>query len=281
MEQRLGGCRRHSQRDQCHNYDQSRSVDGILSSSLSDTTIPPALYKMYQIKIQFGFGDVCRQNNKNAQDLRVEHGHGAGFLGKTMCLLLALCYLGAGRQFASAANVMNYGADGNDYFQFTTPVMAFDKASGFTTLITFAMHVDVDGMLEIGGGPVCSNGVYIGPSNWGTIVNTLKMPPTTVTRYEVCVGGWLDTSYDNIKSLLQSQGTGASSMLYKNFQALKNAVPGIDAINDDDEKTYDLTSSVSFANLLGGLGFKFTMVPYTQQSFWVNLNNAVTNCDYI
>ena len=200
----------------------------------------------------------------------------------TVCALsAALFHTGVNLQPASAANAMNYGADGNDYFQFTTPSMAFDKASGFTTLITFAMHVDVDGTLEIGGGPVCSNGVYIGPNNWGSLVNTLKTPPTTVTRYEVCIGGWLDTSYDNVKSLVQSQGTGASSMLYKNFWALKNAVPEIDAINDDDEKTYDLSSSVSFANLLGGLGYKFTLVPYTQQSFWVSLNNAITNCDNI
>ncbi|HEV2329882.1 MAG TPA: DUF642 domain-containing protein, partial [Verrucomicrobiae bacterium] len=85
----------------------------------------------------------------------------------------------------------------------------------------------------------------------------------------------------NIESLADSQGTGPTSILYKNFQALKNAVPGIDAINDDDEQTYDLNSSTSFANMLGGLGYKFTMVPYENQSFWVNLKNGITNCDYI
>jgi fructan beta-fructosidase len=184
-------------------------------------------------------------------------------------------------QFVSSANVMNYGADGNDYFQFSTPSMAFDKASGFTTLVAFAMHVDADGTLEIGGGPVCSNGVYIGPSNWVALVNTLKTSPTTVNRYEVGIGGWLDTSYDNVKSLVQSQGAGPGSILFRNFQALKNAVPGIDAINDDDEKTYDLGSTVSFANMLGSLGYKFTTAPYTAQSFWVYLNNSITNCDYI
>src|SRR5215475_488511 len=202
--------------------------------------------------------------------------------GLCWAILLAVALqLSAGLRFASAANVMNYGADGNDYFQFTTPSMAFDKATGFTTLITFAMHVDTDGTLEIGGGPVCTNGVYVGPSNWASLISTVKTPPTTVTRYEVCIGGWLDTSYDNIKSLVASQGTVPSSVLYRNFQALKTAVPGIDAINDDDEQTYDLTSSVSFANMLGALGYKFTTAPYTSQSFWVNLNNSVTNCDYI
>ena len=195
-------------------------------------------------------------------------------------VMLGLFLMAVHPQRVSAANVMNYGADGNDYFQFTTPSMACDKASGFTTLITFAMHVDADGTLEIAG-VACTNGVYVGPTNWNTLLTTLKTPPTTVTRYEVAIGGWQDTSYDNIKSLINSQGNGPTSMLYKNFQALKNAVPGIDAFNDDDEKTYDVSSTTNFANMLGGLGFKFTTVPYTQQAFWVKVNNAVTNCDYI
>lgn len=194
-------------------------------------------------------------------------------------LVLSLLLMIGG--WAHASNIMNYGADGNDYFQFTTPSMAFDKASGFTTLITFAMHVNPDGTLVIGGNVACTNGIYTGPANWSSLINTLKSPPTTVTRYEVAIGGWQDTSYNNIKSLIATNGTGPGSILYRNFQALKNAVSGIDAINDDDELTYDLHSSTNFADMLGILGFKFTTVPYTQQSFWVNLNNAVTNCDYI
>jgi autotransporter-associated beta strand protein len=197
-----------------------------------------------------------------------------------MAAMLACFFLLSHRTNAEFV-AMNYGADGNDYFQFTNPSMTFDKASGFTTLITFAMHVDADGTLQLGGGPVCSNGVYIGPSNWGALVATLKTPPTTVTRYEVCIGGWTDTSFDNIKSIVAAQGVGPSSILYKNFQALKNAVPGIDAINDDDEQTYHLSSRTNFANMLGGLGYKYTLVPYTAQSFWVNLKNNITNCDYV
>src|SRR5215469_12911004 len=78
------------------------------------------------------------------------------------CLVLACS------QDAPAMVVMNYGADGNDYYQFTNPSMAFDKASGFTTLITFGIHVNPDGTLMIGGGACASNGVYVGPSNWGS-----------------------------------------------------------------------------------------------------------------
>jgi autotransporter-associated beta strand protein len=195
-------------------------------------------------------------------------------------MILILAFMANCRGLAEFV-AMNYGADGNDYFQFTNPSMAFDKASGFTTLITFGIHVNPDGTLMIGGSACASNGVYVGPSNWGSLVTTLKTPPTTVNRYEVLIGGWQDTSYNNIKSLVNAQGTGSGSILYKNFQALKNAVPGIDAINDDDESTYDLGSSTSFANMLGGLGYKFTLVPYTQQSFWVRLKSNVTNCDYV
>jgi starvation-inducible outer membrane lipoprotein len=142
------------------------------------------------------------------------------------------------------------------------------------------MHVNADGTLIIAG-VACTNGVYVGPTNWGSLVATLKTAPTTVTRYEVAIGGWEDDSYVNIESLINSQGTGPGSILYRNFQALKKAVLGIDAINDDDELNYDLNSSTSFANMLGKLGFKFTMVPYQNQSFWVDLKNNVTNCDYI
>ena len=196
-----------------------------------------------------------------------------------MGIILALLQMAANPSRAAAV-VMNYGADGNDYFQFSNPTMAVDKASGFTTLITFAMHVNSDGTLIIGG-VACTNGVYVGPTNWGSLVATLKTAPTTVTRYEVAIGGWEDTSFVNIESAINSQGTGPNSILYKNFLALKKAVPGIDAINDDDELNYDLKSSTNFANLLGKLGYKFTMVPYQNQSFWVSLKNDITNCDYI
>ncbi len=201
-------------------------------------------------------------------------------LSRGACLLLLL-KIANPQQCAAAGNVMNYGADGNDYYQFTTPSMAFDKASGFTTLITFGIHVNADGTLMIGGGACATNGLYTGPANWGSLVATLKTPPTTGTRYEALIAGWQDTSFANIKSLVNSQGTGPASILYKNFQALKKAVPGIDAIDDDDEAAYDLSTSTKFATMLGGLGYKFTMVPYENQSFWVNLKNSITNCDYI
>jgi hypothetical protein len=45
-------------------------------------------------------------------------------------VVLFLCLAAVGSRRASAAVVMNYGADGNDYFQFTTPSMSRCRKPG-------------------------------------------------------------------------------------------------------------------------------------------------------
>jgi hypothetical protein len=176
-----------------------------------------------------------------------------------------------------------YGADGNDFYRFTgASSVASLKTSGWNTLFLFAASVQANGDIVAGGSTLASNGVYLGDPNWRGNIAALKSPPTTVYRYEVTVGGWGDRSYDNIKALVGAQGTGPGSILYRNFQALKNAVPGIDAINDDDEQTYDISSSTAFGRMLNGLDMKLTQAPYLNQSFWVQLkNNLGAGCDVV
>jgi hypothetical protein len=176
-----------------------------------------------------------------------------------------------------------YCADGNDCYQFSgASTFANLKESGWNVLFVFAFSVQASGDITAGSTPIVQNGVYVGDPSWGSNVAALKTPPTTVTRYEVTVGGYGDTSYSNIESLVASQGTGSGSILYKNFQALKTAVPGIDAINDDDEQTYDVNSSTAFGQMIIGLGMKYTLVPYQNQSFWVQLkNNLGAGCDMV
>lgn len=182
-----------------------------------------------------------------------------------------------------AAYAALYGSDGNDFYTFTGDQSVSNmKNSGWNGLIMFAISVQPNGDIDYEQKAIVTNGSYVGSSAWGSNVTAVKTAPTTVYRYEVCVGGYNNGSFDNIKSLIASQGTGTGSILYKNFKALKNAVPGIDAINDDDEKTYDLNSSVSFAQMLSGMGMKFTLAPYQNQSFWVSLKNSLGNiCDMV
>lgn len=170
------------------------------------------------------------------------------------------------------------GLNGNDYYAFSgNSTVANLKSSGWTTLINFGLTVQANGDITMSNNTytLVHNGVYVGYSSWGANVASVKSAPTTVFRYEVGFGGAGDNSFANIQNLIASQGTGSSSILYQNFQALKNACPQIDAFDDDDESTFDYNSTISLAQMLNGLGYKFSIAPYDNQSFWVSVKNAL------
>jgi len=154
------------------------------------------------------------------------------------------------------------------------------KASGFETVILFNVDVDGSGNLSMDGQALCTNGSYtFGSTNPTYIgdVSDLKSGTTSVRRIECCVGGWGNQSYNNIKNLINSQGTGSGTNLYRNFQALKGAIPAIDAINNDDEACYDAGTATSFHVMLGAIGYKSTLAPYMNKSFWSSLATNVNN----
>jgi hypothetical protein len=188
-------------------------------------------------------------------------------------------------QQVGAAYAALYGSDGNDFVGFTGgSAIAGLQSSGWNGLLMWALSVQTNGDITYDSDTVtlAHNGAYVGPSGWGSNVALLKTPTTTVYRFEAVLGGAGDESFANVKTLIASQGTGSDSILYKNFLALKNAVPGIDAINDDDESTYDINSSTSFGQMLNGLGYKFSLAPYENQSFWVKLkSNLGSGCDIV
>lgn len=74
----------------------------------------------------------------------------------------------------------------------------------------------------------------------------------------------------HVKDLMANPGPGPSTPLYRNFVALK-AAWGLDAVNNDDESLYDVASTVKFAQMLGQIGYKYTLAPYTNSAFWVSL----------
>src|ERR1700744_420249 len=121
------------------------------------------------------------------------------------------------------------------------------RASGMTTMVIFNMGVDTNGNFNFTG-IICSNGVYLGPSNWGALLTLCRAQPSSVNRIEICVGGWGDPSWANIKNRIATDGTNSNTVLYKNLAALKNALH-IDAIDNDDESTYDSASTVKFGQI--------------------------------
>ncbi|KAF9110327.1 hypothetical protein BGX30_008017, partial [Mortierella sp. GBA39] len=117
---------------------------------------------------------------------------------------------------------------GGPFYAGGTDTMNTLKASGFTTVMLWTIHVNSNGDLVYNDQPVVSNGTYIGKASWPAELASLKQAPTSVKRLEISVGSWGVSDFQNIKNLVASQGTGTGSILYKNFAALKSAL-GVDA----------------------------------------------------
>ena len=132
----------------------------------------------------------------------------------------------------------------------------------------WCIHVDgTTGNLIYNDQLVVSNGVYVGTAGWPAQLATLKVAPTSVNRIEVSVGSAGVNDFQSIQTLMANYGTNTTSVLYKNFKALKTAT-GADAIDYDDEMLYDVPTSVEFGQMLSSLGYKVTFCPYQDQSFW-------------
>ncbi|QWP78817.1 discoidin domain-containing protein [Lysobacter sp. K5869] len=152
------------------------------------------------------------------------------------------------------------------------------KASGFTTVFLWSIHIEDNGDLVYNDIPVVKNGAYAGAdADWPARLASLKTAPTSVKRVEVSIGAWGVPDFERMAKLANGTaagcgttivcGTGSTSILYRNFQALKTAT-GADAVNFDDESYYNVADTTTFGNMLVGLGYKITFAPYTNQSFW-------------
>lgn len=152
------------------------------------------------------------------------------------------------------------------------------RNSGFTYAILFNVHVDPDGTLKTDGETICKDGVYVFQNTqpyYQQDIANLKTAPTSISRIDICIGGWGNDAYTNIKNLINSQGTGPNSILYRNFKALKEAVPEIDAVNNDIEQDYDVESGAKFHIMMYDLGYLTTLAPYTNKSYWTSLCSKI------
>ncbi len=153
------------------------------------------------------------------------------------------------------------------------------RESGFTYAILFNVHVAEDGTLMTDGDTICYNGKYVFDSKhpyYQQDVADLKAEHSSITRIEICVGGAGDGSYANIRKFINSKGTGSTTMLYRNFRALKRAVPEIDAVNNDIEADWNVDTSAKFHIMMANIGYKTTFCPYNNKDYyWVPLYNQI------
>ncbi|KAI8633543.1 hypothetical protein F5Y19DRAFT_245053 [Xylariaceae sp. FL1651] len=145
------------------------------------------------------------------------------------------------------------------------------KTSGFNSVVIFGVGILGNGDIMYysntpGSSDVlaASNGTYVGGDALADKVRSFKTGTTGITRTEISMNS------QHVMELMANPGPGASTPLYRNFAALKTAW-GLDAVNNDDEAIYDVASTVKFAKMLGQIGYKYTIAPYTNSGFWSSL----------
>jgi hypothetical protein len=192
-------------------------------------------------------------------------------------LLLLLILTGAAQDIAAQSGIYACG-----HFRRNRPTTVRNiNNSGYTNVILFNIDIQSDGTLTTdydwakkakaeAGGIICQNGVYTFASYQPYFANDVKSllrEPTSVERIEICIGGWGNGSYGNLKTYIAQYGTGPTTTLYKNFQALKKAIPEITAVNNDQEQDYDEPTALKFHTMLYDLGYKTTIAPYMNRSY--------------
>jgi hypothetical protein len=155
--------------------------------------------------------------------------------------------------------------------------------SGFTEVVVWSVEVKSNGDLNLNGEfPIVSNGAYIGNQTYPAFASNLAALKTAgVKRITFSIGSSNVGDFQDIKALVNSTGsgggTGTQSTLYRNFQALKQAIPSIDAIDLDDENSYDAASTVAFSVMLGKLGYHVMPDAYTNASYWTSVVSQINS----
>ena len=185
-------------------------------------------------------------------------------------LLLAVAFPG---QTASAQTGLTGIFGGGPFYKNAANNITEIENSGFTEAIVWSVEVNSTGDLNFNGEfPLTSNGVYVGNQTHPDFAgNMALLKQGTVKRVTFAVGSSNYGDWEDITALIKSQGTGPTSILYKDFQALKAAIPALDAIDFDDENSFDSPTTIAFAVMLGKLGYKVMPDPYDNNSYWTNL----------
>jgi len=150
--------------------------------------------------------------------------------------------------------------------------------SGFSEAIVWSVEVNSQGDLNFNGEfPLTSNGIYIGNQtypNFPADMATLKKAGI-VKRVTFSIGSSNYGDWENITALVNAQGVGPKSILYKDFKALKKAIPALDALDFDDENSYNLPTTVKFGVMAGKLGYHVLPDPYVNASYWQSVVSGI------
>jgi hypothetical protein len=149
--------------------------------------------------------------------------------------------------------------------------------SGFTEAIVWSVEVSSTGDLNFNGEfPLTSGGVYVGDQYYPNFAADMaQLKQGTVKRVTFSIGSSNFGDWEDITALINAQGTGPTSILYKDFAALKAAIPALDAIDFDDENSFNSSTTISFGVMLGQLGYHAMPDAFDDSTYWTNVVSQI------
>jgi hypothetical protein len=194
-------------------------------------------------------------------------------------LLLVLLAVAFSVEAASAQTGFTGIFGGGPFYKNAANNITEIEHSGFTEAIVWSVEISSTGDLNFNGEfPLTSGGVYVGDQTHPDFAaNMAALKQGTVKRVTFSIGSSNFGDWQDITALVNSQGTGPTSILYKDFQALKAAIPALDAIDFDDENSFNTPTTISFGVMLGQLGYHVAPDAFDDSSYWTNVVSQINN----
>ena len=201
----------------------------------------------------------------------------AGVIRSVAIFLFLVLTVGFSDQTAAAQIGFTGIFGGGPFYKNATNNITEIENSGFTEAIIWSVEVSSTGDLNFNGEfPLTANGVYIGDQTHSDFASNMALlKQGTVKRVTFSIGSSNFGDWQDITALVKSQGTGPTSILYKDFAALKAAIPALDAIDFDDENSFNSPTTVAFAVMLGQLGYHVAPDAFDNSSYWTNLVSQI------
>ena len=194
-------------------------------------------------------------------------------------LVLVLLVAAFSGQTASAQTGYTGIFGGGPFYKNASANITEIENSGFTEAIVWSVEVSATGDLNFNGEfPLTSGGVYVGNETYPDFPGDMaQLKEGTVKRVTFSIGSSNYGDWENITNLVNTQGTGPTSILYQDFQALKTAIPALDAIDFDDENSFNSPTTISFGVMLGNLGYHVLPDAFDDSSYWTNVVTQIND----
>jgi hypothetical protein len=199
----------------------------------------------------------------------------AAIAGSVRILTATVLALSASTAFAQGGFTGIFG--GGPFYKNAANNITEIENSGFTEAIVWSVEVNSTGDLNFNGEfPLTSNGAYIGDQTYPDFASDMaQLKQGTVKRVTFSIGSSNYGDWEDITALVQSQGTGPTSILYKDFQALKAAIPALDAIDFDDENSFNAPTTIAFGVMLGKLGYHVAPDAFDDAGYWTSVVSQI------